>query len=140
METEQDNTKSVITERFITALDYLIDSGKLKTVADFERATGIRSQRITGMRKSISEDGAEKAYYANTTHIVILHEQYGVSLKYLFTGEKPIMESLPTESVKVEDAYAKKELELFKEDFAVLKEKVNLIAEKLSFYLEKSKG
>lgn len=141
MEQEHFNNKKTITERFINSLDYLIDSGRLKNVAEFERITGVRSQRITGMRKSISE-GAEdsKSYYANTDHLAIINEKFGVSLNYLINGEKPILSENANKITPQTNVLDKREFEIFKEQFQVLKEKVSLLSEMMEFYKEKMKG
>lgn len=95
---EQDNLKRIITQRFIDALDYLLDSGKLKTVVEFENITGLRAQRITGMRKYLDEGENVKPYYASVNHIHVLNEKFGVSFDYVFKGEKPIVKQGRTES------------------------------------------
>jgi hypothetical protein len=137
---EQDNRKILITQNFLNAMDYLIDSGKLKSVAEFERITGFRQQRITGMRKSIQDfldnpESTEKKYYANTDHLAVLHEIFNVSLDYLLTGEKPIVIENKSEAMDLNISENwKKNIE---EKINLLEEKYLLIKERLNFYAEK---
>jgi hypothetical protein len=137
---EQDNRKILITQNFLNAMDYLIDSGKLKSVAEFERITGFRQQRITGMRKSIQDfldnpESTEKKYYANTDHLAVLHEIFNVSLDYLLTGEKPIVIENKSEAMDLNISENwKKNIE---EKISLLEEKYLLIKERLNFYAEK---
>jgi hypothetical protein len=137
---EQDNRKILITQNFLNAMDYLIDSGKLKSVAEFERITGFRQQRITGMRKSIQDflenpESTEKKYYANTDHLAVLHEIFNVSLDYLLSGEKPIVIENKSESMDLNISENwKKNIE---EKINLLEEKYLLIKERLNFYAEK---
>ena len=136
---EQDNRKMLITRNFINALDYLIDSGRLKSVADFERITGFRQQRVTGMKKFLSEGSSVKGYFANTDHLAALHEMFGVSLKYLISGEKPILEPSPQELAKsnpVQDdsliRQIREEVELIRERQKILSERFELLKEKIT--------
>lgn len=133
MEKNQDNKKYQITERFLIALDYLIDSGRIKTIADFERITGFRSQRITGMRSFVNSENNTKSYYAHTDHIAVLHEEFGVSLEYLISGIKPIIADTKSDSTYDDRAvYESKQIALIKEELALLKEKVEFLKERMN--------
>lgn len=139
MDGEKENRKFVITQRFVTALDYLVDSGRLKTIAEFERVTGFRQQRITGMRKFLSGDDGIKGYYANTDHLAVLYELYGVSLKYLISGEEPIIEG---EKIKEKDSEPitdnnTKWIQEFREEIGLLKSKYDLLKDRIEFINEK---
>lgn len=141
-EEEQDNRKLAITKNFIDALEYLIDSNRLKTVADFERITGFRQQRITGMRKFLS-DGEGKGYYANTDHIAVMNEKFGVSLKFLIFGEKPILEQKEEPANMVAEprgTYEIKKLHQLEETVDLLSKKQEFLAEQFKFFQEKSKN
>lgn len=131
MEEEKENRKFLITQRFIFALDHLVDSGRLKTIAEFERVTGFRQQRITGMRKFLSGEDGNKGHYANTDHLAVLYESYGVSLKYLISGEEPIIE---IEKIKEQDNAPvidnnTKWIQEFREEIGLLKSKYDLLKE-----------
>lgn len=132
---EQDKTKIEITQRFIDALDFLIDTGRLKNVVQFEEKTGLRSQRITAMRKFLNDNNS-KAYYANTDYLVTMNRDYGVSLEYLINGIKPILLEQAKKETPVDSSefVSKKEYNILKEDMRLLKERVNLVNEKLEVY------
>ena len=134
---EQDNLKSVITERFITAVDYLMVSGKIPTIVEFERITGIRAQRITGMRAYITGE-SKTSHYVGINHIKLVKDAFGVSMDFIFDGIKPILIEKNEVHEKVNDE-SKKALKLnldLKEDVDILKEKVKLLNEKVDFYKE----
>lgn len=140
-EQEQDSRKLLITQNFINALEYLIDSDRLKSVVEFERLTGFRQQRISGMKKYLS-DREGKGYFANTDHIAIMHEQFGVSLKYLICGEMPILESKRTEMHEIaadvpRAVYENSQIQLLREDIGIIKERQNLLDKKFDFLQEK---
>lgn len=140
---ERDNIKKSITERFVTALDYLVDSGKIENIKDFERITGIRSQRVTGMRKflKLSDEDNEKPYYTNADHIYIVHEFFNVSLEYIFKGIKPIVTGIQKESNEVSDNgrsdYKNEKCNDLEEKVNLLSERINLINDKLNFYISR---
>jgi hypothetical protein len=69
---EQDDMKKVITVRFIQALDYLIDTGRLSTTLEFEKMTGFRSQRLSGMRSFVVAPPGAKNQFVGTQHIKVL--------------------------------------------------------------------
>jgi hypothetical protein len=142
MDGENENKKLIITQHFITALDYLVDSGRLKTIAEFERATGFRQQRITGMRKFLSGDDKSKSYLAHTDHLAVLFEMYGVSLKYLISGEEPILES---EKIKEKDSEPisdnnTKCIQEIREEINLLKSKYEFLKDRIEFLNEKQKS
>lgn len=133
---EQEKLKFVITERFITALDYLVDSGRVNSVAEMERITGIRAQRITGMRAYLNGE-SKTSQYAGIQHIKILKDTFGVSLEYIFDGQKPIVSSKTQKEIHTElPDQSNQSVDELREDLSLLKEKVNLINEKLEFYKE----
>lgn len=133
---EQDKLKAVITERFITALDYLVDSGKVNSVAEMERITGIRAQRITGMRAFLNGE-AKTSQYAGIQHIKILKDTFGVSLEFIFDGIKPIVKSrMQKENQDESSEYISRSTDELREEISLLKEKVKLVNEKLDFYKE----
>lgn len=139
---EQDNRKLTITKYFIDALDYLIDSNRLKSVADFERITGFRQQRITGMRKFLT-DGDGKGYFANTDHIAVMHEKFGVSLKFLICGERPIIEqkiNLENTLAEPRAVYETKFIQQLQEQFDLLSKKQDFLTEQFKFFQEKFKN
>jgi len=142
-EEEQDNRKLVITKNFIDALDYLIDSNRLKSVADFERLTGFRQQRITGMRKFLS-DGDGKGYFANTDHISVIHEKFGVSLKFLICGEKPIIEPQSEEhsnmAAEPRATYDTRLIQQLREEIELIRQRQKMLSERFEFFQEKFKS
>lgn len=114
----------------MTALDYLIDSGKVKTVAEFERLTGFRAQRIAGMKKFVNDGGSDRgAYYAGTEHLAVMSEQFGVSLRYLVLGEKPIMEGKELAVHEPRAEYTTRELQLIREEMELIKGHHRLLRE-----------
>lgn len=133
---EQDNLKTVITERFITAVDYLVDSGRVDSIADFERMTGIRAQRITGM-KGYLEGKSGNSQYAGIHQIKIVNELYHVSLDYIFNGIKPIVVDKSDLAVaeKPVTEYSRDSLEM-KEQLRLMQQKMELLNEKVEFYKE----
>ncbi len=91
---EEVNVKIVITERFINALDYLIYSGRVKNVSEFEKLTGYRAQRISGMMALLREEvKSSNGQYAGTQHLKTLKEQFNVSMDYIFDGLYPIVKN-----------------------------------------------
>jgi hypothetical protein len=87
---DQKELRLEITKNWVIALDYLIDSGRIKNYRQFEELTGIRNQRVSGLKKSVT-DGAESTNYISVDYIRILNEQFGVSTDYLLYGTKPIV-------------------------------------------------
>jgi hypothetical protein len=139
---ENDNRKVAITQYFLNALEYLIDSGRLKSVADFERKTGYRQQRITGMKKSMSDiledpDGKSKRYYANTDHLEALFVHFNVSPAYLLTGQKPIVieeeKKQPSSDLDQKVNFLEKRLFLVEETCKLLNERMKYFSEKGAF-------
>jgi len=137
MEQKQDNDKKEFTERFLIALDYLIDSNKLENVVDFEHKTGIRKQKITSMRAYLKGE-SKTGLYPGLTDIKIMNELFGVSLDYIFNGLKPIiMEQVPAlVSDNERSEYSSRPILEVKEEIKMLKERMNIISEKVDFYKE----
>lgn len=138
-EPEQDNEKIVITQRFIDALDYLIDSGRVKNVTEFEKMTGFRAQRITGMRAFLKGDVKAKGHYAGTQHLKTLKDLYNVSMDFIFDGTMPIVvdpveekEDSVVPEVASEIKFLKQEIKLLRERFDFLNEKIELYKQLLS--------
>lgn len=135
---EQDNEKIVITQRFIDALDYLIDSGRVKNVTEFEKATGFRAQRITGMRAFLKGDEKSKGHYAGTHHLKTLKDLYNVSMDYIFDGKTPIVvdpikEKEPVvPEISSEIKFLKQEIKLLREKFDFMNEKIELYKQQFS--------
>jgi hypothetical protein len=120
----------------------LIDTGRLKTVIDFEKNTGFRQQRISGMRKFL-EDSNAKSYFAGTDHIFVMNKQYGISLRYLILGEMPILEPDIKESDLVAEPraeYTPRWLQEIREELNLVKDKYDFLKERMEFHLEKSKA
>ncbi|TDQ18616.1 hypothetical protein DFQ04_0421 [Algoriphagus boseongensis] len=130
----QENRKFQITQNFIDALDYLLDSGRLKTVVEFESVTGFRAQRITGMRKFLSGDENAKPYYANAEHLAALNESFGISLKYLLFGVKPILEEKEERKSEVVAGVSPREFQIVQEQMELLQQRVKLLDDKVEFY------
>jgi hypothetical protein len=135
---DNDNRKVAITQNFLNALEYLIDSGRLKSVAEFERLTGYRQQRITGMKKSMADliedpDTKSKKYYANTDHLEALFVHFNVSPAYLLTGQKPII----IEEKKIESTDLDKRVNFLEKRVHLVEETCKLINERMKFYSEK---
>lgn len=139
---ERDNIKREITERFVIALDYLVDSGKMENIKDFERITGIRAQRITGMRKFLKDGDPEKPYYTNADHIAILNSFFGVSFDFIFKGQKPIVLKEERKQGEVNDTsppvYQNQKIMQLEEVVELLERKVQLLNERFQFHLEKT--
>lgn len=136
---ERDSIKRLITERFVTALDYLVDSGKIDNIKDFERITGIRSQRITGMRRFLKEEDVnDKPYYTNADHIFIINDLFGVSFDYIFKGKKPIVVGLSYEKNVAEpmEDYHISKISLLEESMSVIRQNLNLLSEKLQYHID----
>lgn len=133
-EPEQDDQKIVITQRFIDALDYLIDSGRVKNVTEFERLTGFRAQRITGMRAFLKGDVKAKGHYAGTQHLKTLKDHFNVSMDFIFDGKTPIVVD-PVE--EKEDALVPEvvsEIKSLKQEIKFLREKFEFMNEKIELY------
>lgn len=137
MQQKQDNEKREFTERFLTALDYLIDSNKLGNVVDFEQKTGIRKQKITGMRAFLKGE-SKTGLYPGLSDIKIMNELFKVSLDYIFNGLKPII--LEPEPSMVSDMerpeYSPRPILELREEIRMLKDRMNILAEKVDFYKE----
>lgn len=82
-------SRTRITANWLMALEYLKDTGRVRSDRKFEEETGIRGQRISEMRKFI--ETGERSSYASVDQVIVLHEQFGVSLDYIMKGEKPII-------------------------------------------------
>ena len=138
---ERDKIKKEITERFLVSLDYLVDSNKIDHIKDFERMTGIRGQRITGMRNFIKDEKATP-YYVNVDHIAILNSFFGVSFDYIFKGIKPIVlkDSKTIEEVSDTEKplYQNQKIVQLEEVLGILERKVQLLTERFQFHLEKN--
>lgn len=135
--------KTEITRRFINSLDYLLDTRRLKSIVEFEEITGFRQQRISGMRKFLSEGDAVKSYFANTDHVFMVNQKFGISLRYLILGEKPILEEVPKEVQTVAEPredYSSRFIQEIREEIDLLKDKHELLKERFEFYLQKNKG
>lgn len=78
-----------ITKNWLTALEYLIDTGRVKNYRQFEEKTGIRNQRISVIKKV--EESDSQSNYINVEYIQIMNEMFGVSLEFLIYGTKPII-------------------------------------------------
>jgi len=135
---EQDNKKIVITQYFLNALEYLLDSGRLKSIVDFERITGFRQQRISGMKKSMMDiienpDTKNKKYYANTDHLEALFVHFNVSPSYLLTGQKPIIIEAP----KQESSDLDQKVNFLEKRLFLVEETCKFLNEKMKFYSEK---
>lgn len=133
-ENHQDNTKRIITEHFINALDYLIDSGKVDSVAEFERLTGFRAQRITGMRAYVHGDSNVKPQYVGISHLKVLKDEYNVSMDYIFNGTKPIIKTETKVQEPTANTYQMDSNELIREELRILREKMNILDQKLELY------
>lgn len=136
---EQDNLKNVITGRFITAVDYLVDSGKVNSMTELEKETGIRAQRIAGMRSSVSGDG-KSPQYVQIHQIKLVKDYFNVSMDFIFDGEKPIVKDSNSlglsmaHEVKMQE-YVRKDFEM-KEKISILEQRIELLNEKVEFYKE----
>jgi hypothetical protein len=133
----------LITQFFINALEYLIDSGRLKSVADFERITGFRQQRITGMKKFLSEESDIKGYFANTDHIAVMNEKFGVSLKYLIFGVKPIIEPKNEPSnllAEPRGAYDNGRIQKIEEEVSLIRERQKILNDRFEIFIERFKN
>ncbi len=133
---EQENVKIVITERFINALDYLIESGRVKNVTEFEKLTGFRAQRITGMRAFLKGDVKLKGHYAGTPHIKTLKQLFNVSMDYIFDGIGPIVNDLVLKMEDSSNLEHNSDIKRINQEIMFLKEKVNFINEKVDLYKE----
>jgi hypothetical protein len=134
---EQDQLKSVITARFITAIDYLVDSGRIDSVVEFEKITGIRRQRITGMKSSVAGE-SKTPNYVGINQIKLLKDHFNVSMQYIFDGIKPIVidpEITQSSSEDVPAEYKRRNLEM-KDQIELLKQKIEFLNEKIDFYKE----
>ena len=137
MDIEQDKLKLVITERFINALDYLIDSGRVQSAAEVERMTGIRQQRFTGMRACLSGKAKSNAL-TGIHHIKIFHDMFDVSLDYVYNGIMPIVIDKSLGVFKDQDRgeYGTRSTLELKDELNILKQRVELLSEKVEFYKE----
>lgn len=122
---EQDDLKRVITERFVEALDYLMDSGRLNSIVEFERLTGFRAQRIAGMRTYVSNPENSKNQFVGVHHLKVLRDLFNVSMEYIFDGIHPI--------VRTADLVTTTENGLTLEQFNLLKKEVQLLSQKFNF-------
>jgi hypothetical protein len=135
---EQDSIKNVITGRFITAVDYLVDSGRISSVVELAQITGIRPQRITGMKASVAGE-AKTPQYVGINQLKLVKDHFNVSMDYIFDGIKPIViDTGISQSVTTETPveYRRKNLEM-KEQIDLLKQKIEFLNEKVEFYKEK---
>lgn len=82
--------RAEISKNWLIALDYLLDTGRVKSYRQFEELTGIRNQRISGL-KLLEKEGAGNNY-VSVDYLRILHEQFNISLNFLLYGQKPILE------------------------------------------------
>lgn len=143
MNEDDSDLKTVITKNFITALDHLMDTRKLRSAVEFEEITGFRQQRISGMRKYLAEGNNVKAYFANTDHIFMINQKFNVSLRYLILGEEPIIESekkiLEKESEPIDNNSVKSIQEL-REEIGLLKSKYEFLKDRIEFLNEKQKS
>ena len=133
---EEVDEKIVITERFINALDYLIESGRVKNVTEFEKLTGFRAQRITGMRSFLKGDANAKSHYAGTSHIKTLKHLFNVSMDYIFDGIGPIVNDLVLKKEDSSNLDHDLVIKRLIQDVTFLKEKVSFINEKVDLYKE----
>lgn len=137
MNQNQDNEKKEFTERFLTALDFLIDMNRLSNVVDFEQKTGIRKQKITGMRSFLKGE-SKTGLYPGLSDIKILNQLFNVSLEYIFNGVKPIVIDPEQNMVSDHDRseYTPRPILELKEEIKMLKERMNILTEKVDFYKE----
>jgi hypothetical protein len=81
--------RTQITANWLMALEHLKETGRVRSDRKFEEETGIRGQRISEMRKFI--ETKERSSYASVDQVIVLHDQFGVSLDYIMKGELPII-------------------------------------------------
>ncbi|WP_339866030.1 hypothetical protein [uncultured Algoriphagus sp.] len=84
---ENTNELKEITRRFIIAVDYLKETGLLKSYKELIKAN-IRAQRISDFKKYVKEN--TKNSYVSPVELKQLHDYYGVSYNYIMDGIMPI--------------------------------------------------
>lgn len=82
-----------ISERWIQAVDYLIQLGELKSYRDLEEKTGIQNQRITLIKAYLRNPETNRASFAHIDYIYHLAEKFNVSLEWMYFGRGSLIEN-----------------------------------------------
>lgn len=83
--TEKD-VRIEISERWMRAVDYLIQQGELKSYRDLEEKTGIHNQRITLIKAYTRNPDNGRPSFAHIDYIYHLADKFNVSLEWLYFG------------------------------------------------------
>jgi hypothetical protein len=86
--------KYEITERWMKAIEYLIEKEILKSYVDLEIKTGILNQRVADYKRYVKTK--TRPSYVSVDQVLLVHEKFGVSLEYVICGHNPIMDSEKT--------------------------------------------
>lgn len=81
--------KKEVTQRWLVALEFLKRNNIIKSYGRFAEETGIERQRINNFKAFINK--GMRPSYAHTDHIVLMHEKFNVSLKFLLLGTGPVV-------------------------------------------------
>lgn len=82
--------KKEVTERWLIAVDHLIELDVARSYRELANAIGIDPQRINIIKNFIQNDG--RPSYVGSDFIYMLNKKYKVSYRYLLNGEDPILE------------------------------------------------
>lgn len=83
--------KQEITERWVNAVDYLIDKGLLKSYVELELRTGILNQRVADYKRFIKGNG--RPSFVSVDQVYLLHKNFNVSLKYMICNQGSIIKN-----------------------------------------------
>lgn len=80
-----------ISERWVKAVDYLIQIGELKSYRELEEKTGIQNQRITLIKAFLRDSENNRPSYAHVDYIYQLADLFQINLYWIYFGEGSII-------------------------------------------------
>lgn len=120
--------RAEITQNWLIALDYLLDTGRVRNYRHFEELTGIRNQRISGLKLAVKDESVNN--YITVDNLRVLNEKFNISLEFLLYGTKPIIpekESLIASDNPIPEYGLHAKVGLLESEINLLKDRIRLI-------------